>query len=323
MLRTDSHEAAVKIVELSHRILNASWTKLNSRGWAIFRFLWNSCSFPPPKICDVENRLSTASLTHLYWLPKAKKPKFSDAVQAERKAFAEEVVGMSEAQLRAKLSFAMDGVVLVVPPKNATERENFCRAKETHCWRKPGEALSEDLLGADAYVKQAKPARCVPLWGGCSASGFAVVCWHENRKLTSEEWAEAGDSGKLAAAIQKVNPGRRAPWSILCDNEGILRAPAAAAMHRRLKVRLWKLPAKSPDLNPVEKFWSWVRKELVRMDLRDLHLKKAAVDRVGFKRRVEGLLKTQKAQLVAKNCAKGLRKVCQKVVDEAGRHSGT
>ena len=54
------------------------------------------------------------------------------------------------------------------------------------------------------------------------------------------------------------------------------------------------------------------------MDLRDLKVKKAAVDQAGFKKRVERLLQTQRAQRVAANCAKGLRKVCQEVVNNAG-----
>ena len=37
----------------------------------------------------------------------------------------------------------------------------------------------------------------------------------------------------------------------------------------------------------------------MRLDLQDLKQKKEAIDRAGFKRRVENLLKTQKAQRVA------------------------
>ena len=47
-------------------------------------------------------------------------------------------------------------------------------------------------------------------------------------------------------------------------------------------------------------------------------VKKAAVDKAGFKKRVERLLQTQRAQRVAANCAKGLRKVCQEVLNNAG-----
>lgn len=157
------------------------------------------------------------------WKKKTRKMQFSKELKAERKQWADEVLEMSDAQLRAKLNFAMDGVVLIVPPKNPTARLNHCRSMETHCWRKDEEALSDDVLCDNRYAKQAKPSMCVPLWGGCSASGFATVCWHANRKLTAEEWADVGNKGKLKEAVESVNPGRRGPWTVLCDNEGRLR----------------------------------------------------------------------------------------------------
>jgi hypothetical protein len=88
------------------------------------------------------------------------------------------------------------------------------------------------------------------------------------------------------------------------------------------KVKPWFVPARSPDLNPVEKFWAWLRKELRRLDLRDLMLKKRLLTRAEYQKRVHDVLRTQKAQKVASNCALGLRKVCKKVVAKKGAHSG-
>ena len=44
-----------------------------------------------------------------------------------------------------------------------------------------------------------------------------------------------------------------------------------------------------------------------------------AVNKAGFKKRVERLLKTQRPQQVAANCAKGLRKVCQEAAESTER----
>jgi hypothetical protein len=258
------------------------------------------------------------------WLPRSKKPKFSTEVKAARKAWAEEVVAMSDAALRERFSFAMDGVVLTLPPKGLMPRENFCRATETHCWRKPSEALSEDIAGGNKYNRQVPLSRALPLWGGCSPGGFAAVLWHENKKITAEEWAEAVEAGKLKQAILSLNPSRRrGPWYIIADNEGFLRAPAAQAAHEKLPVRLWRIPAGSPDLNPVEKFWAWLRRHLVAMDLKDLREGRAAASKPAFKARVQRLLKTQSAQRVAASCSAGLRKVCRKVILKDGSASGT
>jgi transposase len=67
-------------------------------------------------------------LKHGYnWLPRSQKRKYSAEVCAERVAFAEQVVAMSAAKLRERLSLAMDGVVLTMPPSPATDRWNFCK----------------------------------------------------------------------------------------------------------------------------------------------------------------------------------------------------
>ena len=43
---------------------------------------------------------------------------------------------------------------------------------------------------------------------------------------------------------------------------------------------------------------------------------------MAYRRRVRAVLKSSKAQQVAKNIAKGFKKVCQKVVAKDGGHSG-
>ena len=43
---------------------------------------------------------------------------------------------------------------------------------------------------------------------------------------------------------------------VLCDNESFLTAPQSRAEYKKLGVRLWPIPPRSPGLNPVEKIWS-------------------------------------------------------------------
>eukprot|EP00973_Karenia_brevis_P089186 12367277-Karenia_brevis.AAC.1 len=88
------------------------------------------------------------------WLPKCQKRKYDQKARAARVAFARHVLSLSKAQLREKLSMAMDGVVLAMPPRDPTERFNFCKYGEDHIWRKGNEALSPLLAGADEYGKQ-------------------------------------------------------------------------------------------------------------------------------------------------------------------------
>ena len=74
-----------------------------------------------------------------HWLPKAQKRKYSAPRRAERLRFARAVVQLSRARLREKLSFSMDGVILALPPRDPTDRANYCAHGDGHMWRQRGE----------------------------------------------------------------------------------------------------------------------------------------------------------------------------------------
>ena len=61
----------------------------------------------------------------------------------------------------------------------------------------------------------------------------------------------------------------------------------------------WSIPARSPDLNPIEMFWAWLRKELRKRDLEDLRLKRPVLSKCLYMRRVRAVLRTRKAQTFA------------------------
>lgn len=253
------------------------------------------------------------------WLPRVQKVKYSDADRAVRKAFTDKVLKLSDAELHEKLSMSHDGTIVVVPPSKLVERFNFCRATETHCWRKPSEAYLHDLAGADKYHKQAPLSRLIPLWGGCSASGFAPIVWHERRKMDEDEWVEAMEAGHVTDALKALQPVRpRGPWVVLSDNESFLKTDAANAFYRKAGIKMWFIPPRSPDLNPIEKFWSWLRRELRRRDLLDLQARKAVLPKADYLRRVKGVLRSRKAQDVASACVKNFRKTCLKISENGG-----
>ena len=177
------------------------------------------------------------------WLPKRAKKKYDAETKAQRLAFAKHVVSLTVAQLKEKLSFAMDGVILSIPPSDPVARYNFCRHGETHVWRKASEAMDPDLAGADEYGKQVPLTRAVPLWGGCSAGGFAVVLFHEAKKLNQETWGAAVAAGKLKQAIKKLGPvSGHGPWHVIADKETFLRTKLSSAAYKKEKIRLWKSP---------------------------------------------------------------------------------
>ena len=106
------------------------------------------------------------------------------------------------------------------------------------------------------------------------------------------------------------------PWHILCDSESFLATKASEAAYKKMDIKLWQVPPRSPDLNPVEKFWAWSRKRLRKLDLDDALAKRPALGKTAYKQRVRSVFRSQKAVKVAKACATGLRKVCQEVISK-------
>ena len=140
--------------------------------------------------------------------------------------------------------------------------------------------------------------------------------------LPGEEWVQASNRGALTKAIQSLKPVKKSgPWEVLCDNEGFLNAKDAKAMYTKIGVKLWRVPPRSPDLNPVEKFWAWLRKQLRAMDLRDAIAKRPLLTKVAYRERIRRLCASQKAQRVASNIALGLRKTCKEVKLKRGAAS--
>ena len=97
-----------------------------------------------------------------------------------------------------------------------------------------------------------------------------------------------------------------------------LKATTTKVAHAKARVELWHIPARSPDLNPVETFWGWLRKRLRAVDLTDLKTKRRPIQRTALKARVRRLVATKEAKNVARNLVIGLRKVCAEVKRKKG-----
>ena len=87
-------------------------------------------------------------------------------------------------------------------------------------------------------------------------------------------------------------------------------------------VVLWAVPSKSPDLNPIEMFWGWVRRQLRVKDLDDMRQKRAPLGKAANTLRIKILFRSRKAQRVAQQCAKKLRSACQRVIKNKGAAAG-
>ena len=128
--------------------------------------------------------------------------------------------------------------------------------------------------------------------------------------------------GRLQNAIRALQPGAHAgPRRLLCDNESFLNAKSVRPEYKKRRIQLLPIPAKSPDLNPIESFWGWLRGELRRRDLEDLRLKKPGLTKTQYRNRIKEILRTVKAQNVAKAKFQNYKKVCKEVVNKKGAAS--
>jgi len=256
------------------------------------------------------------------WLPRRRKRKYTKEQREKRVTWCEQTLEFSPLQLRQRLSLAMDGVVIQVPPHDPVDRHNFCWHGTTHMYRTRAEGDSEEFDANNNYPQQRVSGECVPLWGGISDNGFALVTVHAARKLDSEQWVAALTAGKLKKALLSLHPNRkRGPWHVLCDNETFLKSRQTLKAYEAQRVVPWYVPALSPDLNPVEKFWAWLRRRLRALDLKDLKEKRRPLTKAEYQARVLSVCRSAKARAVAKSLCRGLLKVCREVVRRKGAAS--
>jgi transposase len=253
------------------------------------------------------------------WLPRSQKRKYDAKDKASRRAFARKVLRLSVAQLKSTVSMCMDGVILHMPPTDRTDRLNFCRSGTDKMWRKKSEACSPDLAGDDPYHKQIPISRALPMWAGISSGGFATVTFHAKKKCTVDEWVKVLTSGRLTKALKEISPDKPAgPFTVLCDGERFLHSRTNAEHYKKDSIALWKIPRLSPDLNPVEKFWSWLRRRLLLLDLKDALANKSPIGKMAYQQRVRAVCASQRAQQIAKNITGSLRATCKEVVKKKG-----
>ena len=259
-----------------------------------------------------------------HWVPRAQKRQYTGPQRKVRRAFAGRYRSKSLKGIHETICMAMDGVVLTVPPSDATDRKNFCMHGVTHMWRKRTEAALPELAGDDPHGNQVPLARAIPLWGAISAKGFREIAYHKRKKLSKEDWVKVLNSGSLSRAMQALRSSSgRKPWSILCDNESFLSCKPCEILYKKKHMRLLHIPARSPDFNPIESFWGWLRQHLRLLDLSDLRKGRKPLGKSAYRLRVKSVLKSAKAQAVAKAKFNNFKKVCQEVWAKKGAASRT
>ena len=146
-----------------------------------------------------------------------------------------------------------------------------------------------------------------------------AVLYHKGKKVKVPDWEAALDAGHLTRAVDRLqDPRARQPRRILCDNEKFLLSKLVRPRYTDNDVELLRIPKRSPALNPIESFWGWLRRRLRLLDLNDLQKGRPAMTKHAYKKRVQSVLRSRKAQAVAQAKFKAFKKVCIEVVRKRG-----
>ena len=71
-------------------------------------------------------------------------------------------------------------------------------------------------------------------------------------------------------------------------------------------------------MNPVEKFWAWLRRHLRAMDLKDAVAKRPVLGQTAYRERVKRVMGSVKARNVAMKTLESFRKTCRQVIKKKG-----
>jgi hypothetical protein len=87
---------------------------------------------------------------------------------------------------------------------------------------------------------------------------------HGECLLWEEGWCNGGMTVKFLQELVRWRTGKRGRLVIIWDNAPSHIAKVVKAEAKRLGIELVYLPGYSPDLNPIERLWNWMREEVTR-----------------------------------------------------------
>lgn len=189
-----------------------------------------------------------------HYLHARKKGLVSAADRKKRLAFARTNVTREEEFWRTGIAFYFDGVGF------AHKRNPYSEARsiQAMAWRKPNEGLSNTTKGKKEGT------------GGSVASFFVAISYGHGVVLCKHvPWNNSLTGEKFASFVEKMFPqvfdncGAQVEGSMfLQDGDPKQNSGVAREAWLKLGCEMFAIPARSPDLNPIENIFHLIRKEL-------------------------------------------------------------
>jgi len=150
------------------------------------------------------------------------------------------------------IGFYLDGVGFAFKPNPAGE----ARAVSSMTWRKPNEGVAITTKGR----KEGSGGKMANFFVAISHGSGVVMCHHHDWKITGENFARFVIDEQFPAAFERS--GSTPPHRFLQDGCPKQNSKAAEKAWTRKGYTLFKIPARSPDLNPIENFFHLVRTKM-------------------------------------------------------------
>lgn len=240
------------------------------------------------------------------WKQSRKKGLLTSNDKKKRLKFARETVKFEKNFWQQDISFYFDGVGFA----HKTHPYNEARAVANMCWRKHGEGLEMTTKGKKEGSN------------GKMANFFVAIAYGKGVVLAKQyPWVVTGE--KFAEFVKNVFPelfktcGVEAKGAMFLQ-DGDPRQNSAAARHawEKLGCKMFHIPPRSPDLNPIENIFHLVRKSL-KEDALSLEIKDESYDE--FSKRVANTLLNFPTEIVNKTIDAMGKRIAMVIKCKGGR----
>ena len=221
---------------------------------------FDSCNFSAvklKKVCDLDNVCSTRTVARImkdagyHFLNTRQKGLMNKKDHKLRVQFAKKAIEQIGPSLWVeRLSFFYDGVTFY----HKTNPYGEAVAPKAKLWRKRSEGMSMSRKGK----KEGNNARSVKLFVAIAYNKGVVMCeqWNPEVRFLGVNYKEFVKRHWPAALENSTNPKNKL---VLQDGCPVQKSKQANLAYDELGVKIFNIPARSPDMNPIENIFHLVR----------------------------------------------------------------
>jgi hypothetical protein len=183
-------------------------------------------------------------------------------------------------------------------------------------YRAPGDGLGEGYVVAPKHLKYNTGARSARIAGGVGKG--RMILWYETGKKWNGQVAADFYKGPVLSGLKRAYPRKRS-FLMLEDNDPTgYKSTLAVKAKRAAKIRVFKIPKRSPDLSVMDyAIWKQITRTMRRQEMKFKKGKKET--RAEFLARLNRVAKSLPANFIKKAIG-NMRERCQRLYAAKGFH---